>query len=1095
MIKWFARNGVAANLLMLVIVVTGLFAVSTIRMELFPQFDLDMVSIHVPYPGAAPEEVENGIVKVIEERIEGLEGIKKITSTAAEGFGAVVIEVQRGYDVKDLTDKVKVRIDAIDNFPQEAEEPTVEELIIKRDTLALAVYGDASERALKELAEELRDQLLEEPGITQVEITGIRDYEISINVREDVLRRYGLTFSEVVSAVRASSVDLPGGRIKSQGGEILLRTKGQAYVGDEFRELVLLTRPDGTHLTLGDIAEIEDGFVDDYLSTAFNGKPAAVIQVYSVGEQNVLDIADRAKAFAERVQPELPEGLHVAPFRDFSFYLKGRLMMLIENGIIGLILVFAVLTLFLRPSLAFWVALGIPISFLGAFLVLPLADVSINLASLFGFILVLGIVVDDAIVVGESVFTEFQKNGSGVESSIRGAQKVAIPVTFAVLTTVVAFIPILMLPGFLGKFFYPIPIVVIATLLWSLVESKLILPHHLTYCNVGSHNREKINLLQRVQRSIADGLERFILKVYKPSLEYALKHRYLTVTIFTALFVLASGLVAFKRVNFVFLPPVPSDYIVAVVEMPEGASVESTKRAVEQLLGGLEDLRQETADKGYGDPFDNSVVTIGTNSFEGGPGGAMSPGIQSNIAEIALELVKSEDRVGGGTIEELSAPSLGERWRELTGPIPGSQEVTFRYYAAGGAGSPIDIQLTGRDFALLQTASAEIKAQLATYEGLYDIKDNYSGGKRELKLNVKPSGEMLGITEAMLGRQVRQAFYGEEAQRIQRGRDDIKVMVRYPPEERVSIDNLQNMYIRTPDGREVPFEAVAEAELGQGYPSITRVDGQRVINVTAEANKLTADLGGIKEQLAQHGGYSMGDRAKILLRKLPLLDTVIEEPVKAEPGFMHTIEARYPGLRWSFEGESREQADSFATLIMGALLVLFLIYVLLAIPFKSYLQAFIVMGVVPFGFVGAVFGHLFMDTLLPREFPLSMLSILGIVALSGVVVNDSLVMVDYINRQRRDGMGLKQAVRDAGVARFRAILLTSLTTFVGLLPILFETSLQAQFLIPMAVSLSFGVLFATAITLMLVPCTYIILEDIKSLVTNYFRWVFTGKWG
>lgn len=1088
MIRWFARNGVAANLLALVIVAAGLFMAVTMRMELFPEFDLDAVSVQVPYPGAAPEEVESGIVEIIEERIEGIEGIKKITSIAAEGFGNVMVEVERGYDAGDIADKMKVRIDAIDNFPEQAEEPTVEEAILKRDTIALAIYGEVGERTLKELGEEVRDELLRRPNITQVEISGVRDYEISINVREEVLREYGLTFSQVVDAVRASSIDLPGGRIKSEGGEILLRTTGQAYVGDEFRDLVLITRPDGTHLTLGEIADVDDGFVDDYLATEFNGQPAIVLQVFAVGDQSVLKIAEDVKQFAKDMQPKLPEGVSITTFRDWSYYLKGRLMMLIENGIIGLMLVMAVLTLFLRPSLAFWVALGIPISFLGALLVMPFAGVSINLASLFGFILVLGIVVDDAIVVGESVFTHFQKRGPGVESSIAGAEAVAIPVTFAVLTTVVAFIPILMLPGFMGKFFYPIPIVVIATLLWSLVQSKLILPHHLTYCNVGSGKREKINWLQRQQRAVADGLERFIDNIYRPLLARAMNRRYLTMTCFGASLVIAIGLVASKHISFVFIPPVPSDYIVAKVEMPEGASVDSTKRAVAQMLEGLGKLRRETQEKGYGDPFENSVVTIGSTAFEGGgPAGMESTGIRSNVGEVALELVKSEERVGGGTIDELSAPNLGERWRELVGPIPGAKEVSFRYYAAGGAGSPVDIQLSGRSFEVLQQASEDSKEHLATYEGLYDIKDNYSGGKRELKIDVKPSGEMLGFSQLLLGRQVRQAFYGEEAQRIQRGRDDVKVMVRYPPEQRVSLDNLQDMYVRAPDGREVPFEEVATAELGQGYPRITRVDGNRVINVRAEANKLTADLGGIKRELADEGGFSFRDNLAKLLRHIPGLNALLDEPVPNEPGFLPSLQEKYPGVVWSFEGESREQAESNKSLMLSGLLVLFLIYVLMAIPFKSYSQPAIIMTAIPFGLVGAIFGHMLMGR------PLSFLSVVGIVALSGVVVNDSLVMVDYINRQRRAGVSLKEAVWEAGAARFRPIILTSLTTFVGLVPILLEKSLQAQFLIPMAVSLSFGVLFATAITLLLVPCVYLILEDIKRGVRNTLHYIWTGE--
>ena len=1049
MIRWFTQNGVAANLLAGITIITGIFAAMNIKLELFPELDLDIVSITVPYPGAAPEEVESGIVELIEDRIQDVDGIKKMTATAGEGIGTLLVEVERGYDATEISDKIKVRVDTIDNLPEEAEEPTVEELLIRNEVISLAIYGNADVKTLKEIAEFIRDELNVRESITQVDIKGVAEFEISIDVSEISLREYGLTFDDIVQAIRSSSVDIPGGSIKSQGGEILLRTTGKAYTGSGFEDIPVITRQDGTVVRVRDLATVEDGFVDDPLITEFNGQRAVLLRIYAVGDESALDVSSRVQAFAKTINNDLPEGIQVEVFRDFTYYLKGRLQMLIENGLYGLLLVLLILTLFLRPSLAFFVMLGIPISFLGSMLFLPALGISINLASLFGFILVLGIVVDDAIIVGESVFTQFQKHGgAGVEASVAGTKKVSIPVTFAVLTTIVAFLPILTIPGFLGKFFYPIPVVVIATLIWSLIQSKLVLPYHLTLCKVGGSKREKINWLQSQQRKIADSLEGFIENRYRPFLKLAINFRYATATSFIATLMIMFGLLGGKHLPFVFFPPVPSDYIVAKLVMPEGTPVALTTRAIEQMQSGLDQLIEEIKKEGHGEPFENAVVTIGGQPFEGsgGPMGDMGNSTSTNIAEIAVELIKREDLAGSGDIESLSAPNLANRWRELIGPVAGVKELSFNANAAGGAGMPIDIQLTGRDFATLQTASAAIKAKLASYEGLFDIKDNYSSGKREIQLDIHPTAQPLGLRQADLGRQVRAAFYGVEAQRIQRGRDDIKVMVRYPLDERQSVENLEDLRIRTPDGREVPFDQVADLEITEGFSSITRVDRRRVINITADADKGVADLGLIKASLKDKKGVA---------------------------GFLTTITDDYPGITWSFQGEAREQADIFASLSQMTLIAIFLIYALLAVPLKSYVQPVIVMIVIPFGLIGAIGGHILMGQ------PMSILSVLGFVALAGVVVNDSLVLVDFINHERKEGKPLRLAIEDAGAQRFRPIILTSLTTFAGLLPVLFETSLQAQFLIPMAISLSFGVLFATFITLLLVPAFYSILEDIR----------------
>lgn len=1048
MVAWFARNGVAANLLMMILIVGGLTTLFTMKQELFPGFSLDSISVRVAYPGSTPEEVEEGIVVRIEEQMQDLEGIKKITAVADEGIGMVTVEVRRGYDIRKLLNDIKSRVDAIDTFPEQAERPVVEENLIKREVLTVSIAGLADEATLKLLAERVRDDLIAMDGISQVTIGGVRSYELSVEVSEEALRRHGLTFDAVVAAVREGSLDLPAGLVRTDAGEVLLRSRSQAYTGPEFEQIVLLTRDDGSHIRIGDVGRVVDGFTDGDMESRFNGERAVSLVVFEVGEQGPIEISDLVTSYVIHLNDELPEGLAATVWKDSSFYLYDRLMLLIKNAAIGLLLVFIVLTLFLRPSLAMWVSLGIPISFLGAFLVMPLLGQSINLVSLFAFLLVLGIVVDDAIVVGERVFTEFQRSGPGVESSIIGTQAVAVPVTFAVLTTAVAFIPIIFMPGFIGKFFAPIPLIVIPTLLWSLVESKLILPYHLSLCRVGDGRRAQQNMLQRLQRRVADGLEHFVATAYRPTLRWALANRYLTVATFIGLLAITLGLLGGGWVRMLGFPVVPSDYILARIQMPEGTPYAVTEAAVRRMERELDAITAELEAKGIDSPFRYRHSSVGSQPFMGGgPMGQLDIRPAGNLGEVAVELTKSETRR-----DEESALALADLWRDRIGTIAGAKELVFLANAAGGIGDPLDIQLNSRDFRQLREVAAELREKLAGYEGLFDIRDTYPAGQEEVVLRLKPTAEVLGLRQADLARQVRQAFFGDEAQRVQRGRNDIRVMVRYSDQERHSLAALESMRIRTPDGREVPFEEVAEVHYGEGFAAINRTDRRRVVNVRADADKDSVDLNAIMRDLRE---------------------TVMPD-----------LLARYPGVSWTVEGEGRELSDAYGSLLQTTILVMFVIYALLAIPFRSYLQPFIVMAVIPFGLIGAVGGHL----LLGKD--LSILSILGMVALTGVVVNDSLVLVDYINRRRREGVSLVDAVNMAGVARFRAIMLTSLTTFVGLAPVMLETSLQAQFLIPMSISLAFGVLFATFITLLLVPALYIILEDFVRIAqrTLHLTW-------
>ena len=1072
MINWFTRNGVAANLLMLLMTFGGVVALFTLKRELFPQFSLDMITIRVPFLGASPEEVEEQVVVRIEEALQGVNGIKEINATATEGFGVVTLTVDKAYDVSKLKDDVKTRIDAIPSFPANTERPIIEDVLIQKDVIRVAVFGKASERDLKRIAERIRNDLVSLPEISQAIAESARDYEISINVSENSLQKYGLTFQQIVNAVRANSLDLPGGAIKAKGGEITLRTKEQAYRGSDFEDLVVLSDSSGAKLRLREVATIDDGFAETDLFSKFNGRPAASILVREVGNENPLLISQAVYRYIDEAKATwVPEGIELEAWSDSSFYLQGRIDMLVENGVIGFFLVLICLAIFLRPSLAFFVAIGIPVSFLATFAVAPLFGITINLLSLFAFILVLGIVVDDAIVVGESVFTEFQKNGPGVESAIRGTHMVSKPVTFAVLTTMVAFVPIFMLPGMMGKFMAVIPLAVIPTLGFSLIQSKLVLPYHLSLCRVGDKSgRAKLNPLSRLQRLFSDGLEHFIKYRYGPLLQKAITWRYYTFAAFSILLAASIALPFTGLVRFVFFPSVPSDYIFVDLSMLEGTPLEQTAAALERIEKALDSIREEDLASEKIDPVKNLSVILGLSMQQGGPSGPIASGSNSNVASVIVELAKSE-------VRDSNANDVAEKWRQRVGEIPGASRLRFIASAGGPVGLPVNIRLTGRNFDQLKAASLEIQEKLKQVEGLYDIRDTYSQGKRELKLTLHDNARALGLSAADLANQVRNAFYGAEAQRVQRDKEDVKVMVRYPSDERDSLGHLERMRIVAPDGSRVPIAEVADLQFGQGYPTISRLDRQRVINVQADSDKAVISTDEISQKV--YGTSISSDPQK--REKFAKWNTLLD-PKHFEVPIIEEVLSRYPGVKASKDGEAKDVAESAPALLGGFAIVIALIYALLAVPFKSYLQPIIVISVIPFGIAGSIIGHLCRFDFARFSFsPLdvSMLSILGMIAMAGVAVNDSLVLVERINRLREEGTPLALAVQTGSKQRFRAIILTSLTTFVGLIPILNETSLQAQFLIPMATSLAFGVLFATVNTLILVPCFYLMLEDAK----------------
>lgn len=1042
-LAWFAGHHVAANLLMAGILIAGAMSLFQTKLEVFPEFDTDTINIQVPYRGATPAEAEEGVCIRVEEAIASIEGIKRLRSAAMEGMGTVTVELYENADDQKVLDDIKAAVDRIETFPEETEKPVVAMADTRRRVITVALFGAASEKTLKALAEKIRDELTAGEGISQVEVSGVRNYEISIEVSEDSLRRYGLSFQQVASAVRLSSLDLPGGAIKTVGGEILLRTKGQKYHGEEFENITVVTRSDGTQLLLKDVATIVDGFEDSDTASRFDGDPAALIQVYRVGDEGALKIARITKEYLEQIEPTLPAGISVATWDDDSIVLRQRIGLLLRNARLGLVLVFLCLALFLNLRLALWTTMGIPISFLGGLWLAPHFDISINMVSLFAFIISLGIVVDDAIVVGENIYSYLEKGMRPIEAAIRGVREMAVPVTFAVITTIAAFAPLLYVAGMMGKVMRQIPIVVIAVLAMSLVEALIILPAHLS-----SRPRRWafisgfISVIESVQKKAQGLLEKLVNGPYRRTLNLTLEWRYATISIAIATLLMVVGLVASGYLKFSLMPKVDADNMVASLTMPQGTPVEVTERILSRIEAAAHEVAAEVEaeDPKTDEPFvRHTSLTVGERPSAGGHGPTAKKslgGTSSNIGEVNVELL-------GSDVRTVSSNYLVNRWREIVGEVPGAVSLTYQSSLFSG-GDAISVQLAHRSFPTLLKAVEGLEQAVEEYPGVKDVDNSFLVGKKELKLELTPEGRTLGLTLSDLGRQVRAGFYGEEAQRIQRGRDDVRVMVRYPESERKSLTDIESMRVRLPNGSEAPFSTVAHVTEGRGYATIDRVDRRRVVTVTADVD---ADLGNAND-----------------------INRELREAIL--PGLVRD----FPGLVFDFEGEQRNQQESLGSLKTNFLVAQLAIFALLAIPFRSYLQPLIVMSAIPFGLVGAILGHVVMG------YDLSLLSLFGMVALTGVVVNDSLIMVDLINRQRMSGVPLDQAIREAGARRFRPILLTTATTFLGLTPMILETSLQAKFLIPMAISLAFGIVFATAITLILVPNLYRILEDFRALI-------------
>ena len=1032
-----AGHSVTANLLMLVLVVGGLIVSFRTTKEFFPEMELDRVRISVSYPGASPEEVEEGIILPIEEALQSLDGIDEITSNASEGSGSVNAEVASGQDIQQLYADIKNEIDRIRTFPDEAEEPKVSVSSYRRDVLDLVIYGSHSEWTMREAAELIRDRILQSPDVTQVELVGVRDYEVTIEVDRQTLREYGLTLGAIASRVRNAAVDLPGGGVKTSGGEILVRVTEKRDWAEEFESIPIVTNADASRVYLGDIARVIDGFqesdryarygrvVEDVNGeTTIDVQRALKIDVYRVGDQTPGKVAAAVAEAVEELKVTLPEGVYVDILNSKAKMFEQRAELLLRNAFYGLVLVLCVLGLFLEARLAFWVMLGIPISFLGAFLIMPFFGATINMISMFAFIITLGIVVDDAIVVGENIYSWHQKGLPFHEAAIVGTREVAMPVTFSVLTNIVAFMPLLWVPGMMGKFFASIPIVVIAVFAVSLIESLYILPAHLSHQK--DIKRSGIGgTLHGFQQRFSHWFAHIVRDIYGPLLGKFLANRYMVVAFGIAVLLMTIGYVQSGRIRVIQIERPDSDYAFASARLPIGAPVAETE-LVAKMMG--EAARKTIAENGGIQQAEGVFLNLG----KGG----------SHQFDMRVYLTDPDVRT-------VSTAAFTSKWRANMGPVAGVDSVNFQADRGGPGGGQkgLTVQLSHRDVGTLDAAGEELAAALQKFANIKDVDDGVQLGKMQFDFTVKPEAQALGLDARSIAQQIRHSFYGAEALRQLRGRNEVKTMVRLPESQRASEFDIENLVLLTPQGGEIPILDAVDIERGRAFTVIERNNGRRVIEVTAETTS-DGDVGPIMNDL--------------------------------EATVMPALMQDFPGLSWKFEGRQADMAESMQTLVIGLLMALFCIFALLAIPFNNYYQPLVIMCCIPFGIVGAVTGHVIMG------YNLSLMSLFGVVALSGVVVNDSLVLIDFANRRQRDeGASPAIAIQQAGIARFRAILLTTLTTFGGLAPMILETSRQARFMIPMAISLGFGILFATIIVLVLVPCFYLILED--------FVAVFRGK--
>tara|TARA_B100000029_G_scaffold145715_11_gene141038 strand:- start:16792 stop:20076 length:3285 start_codon:yes stop_codon:yes gene_type:complete len=1038
-IAFMARNGVASNLLLLLMLMAGYFSYTTIVQEVFPENSLDTVTVSVTYPGATPEEIEESILLKVEEAVEAIDGVDQISSTASEGGGSVNVELDLGTDIARALDEVKSEVDQIQTFPEEAEEPDIRELTTRQVALRIALFGDVNERTLKETAYRLEDAAAALPEISYVETSAVRNYEIYADVPQSRLRALGLSLPQLAQTVGQSSLDSPAGAIETDSEEVRVRTIGQNYDQQDFENIVVLTTSDGATLRLGDIAEVRDGFEDADLITRFNDEPVAFVDIYRTSDERVLDVAESAKTLIAE-DFDLPPGVSYAIWEDSSELLEDRLSLLLRNAAFGLILVLGALTLFLDLRLAAWTAVGIGATFVGAIFILDWAGSSINMFSLFGFILALGLVVDDAVVVGENIYAERERGRTGIGAAIAGAQRVKIPVFFAVATTVTAFLPLLAVGGVIGKILADIPLVVIAVLSLSLIEALYVLPHHLSTLPDPEHKpgNPVTRFFARVQAWVDARFQTFVNGPLDRALRFVVAMPYLIVASGLALLVVFMAMIPGGLIKFSFFPEIEGDIVVAALEMPSGTTVERTAEVTERIEAAADRAMARFADQdtpadaaeadGSASPsfLEAVYTTIGQARSTNGPGGPQTT-LRPNLANVQLSLVPSAER-------DVSAVQIEEAWREELGEVPEARSLSISSSLLG-VGAPINVQLNHPDDAVLDQAGDRLMAELGRVSGVFDLESDQDAGQQEVELRLKPSARTLGVTLQDVASQVRAAFFGAEAVRVQRGREDVRVYIRLPEEERDSIADIERYRVRVPGG-EVAMSSIADVSFGEAPSVIRREDGHRIATITGDVDGDTIT----GQEVAQ------------------LLDEKI----------MPDLQADYPALQYEFGGEQEEQQESFGDLGRAFLLALLVIYALLAVPFRSYIQPLIIMAAIPFGMIGALIGHLLLGI------PLGILSMFGIIALSGVIINGSLVMIDFLNENLDNGMEPEEAMIEAAKSRFRPVMLTAITTFLGVAPITFETSLQAQFLIPMSASLGFGVLFGTALLILLIPALAII---------------------
>ena len=1050
---WFVKNSVPANLFMFFLIVGGIASYQNMKSEFFPTPDINIITIKVPYIGASPTEIESSICSKIEDRIEGISGIKKISSVSVENVGLVYATLYNPSEIDDILDQIQTVIDGIDSFPVESEKPIIKKVELIEKVIDVVIYGDVEEKTLLQVTEQINEEIKGLNEVSYTEILGNRNKEITIEISETNLEKYNLNFDQIALAINAGSIDLPGGIISTSKEDLLIRTVGQSYSGKEYEDIVIKSQGNGSQLLLKDIATIKDDFVDVDKLYRWNGIPAMFVGVNLVGDQDVLQAAEELRAYVKSKKIEMPENIEIDYFYDMARYLQDRINLLYRNFAIGITLVLILLTMFLKPSLAFWVAMGIPISFGGALLILPQIGVTVNVLSAFMFIVVLGIVVDDAIIVGENVFRRRIKlKEDNYTSTVNGTMEVLIPVFFGVLTTVVVFAPMIDLAGESGDIWKVFPLTAIPILVFSLIESTTILPSHLNHAGdwfktsfIGFGTR-----LTRIRNFCSDKLYEFVDNTWLPLVKKSIKDRYTTVAVFIGLLLISFSFLAGGWVQWTFFPKLEAEEVAISFELPEGSPIEKTKEIVGIIEDEALELKQELNNNSPAIIISDVLTTAGQQYYSDvesskSPGGpTFKSDSTPHIGEVLVILTPADDRWG-----MTGAYDIIDILRNRIGTIPGLDRLN---YSANifTVGKPIDFEFKGTNYESLTSVIEKTKLLLSSFSGVYDLNDSDRKGKSELQIELLPSAEVYGITTFEIAKQVRQGFFGEEVQRIQREDDDIRVMLKLPKEERKTMSTLENMRIRTNQGIKVPLYSVAKINEVEGSSSIRRVDGMRVVGVSSDVDVTK-------------------NTSTMILQKLLNADS---QPI----GPLSDILQEHRDVDFELAGEAAEQAEQLQDILYKFGLSIFMIYVLLAIPLKSYFKPLIVLAAIPFGFVGAILGHLLFDQ------PMSVLSVLGIVALSGVVVNDSLLLVVFINRAKEKGEETIKAVLDAVRTRFRPVVLTSVTTFLGIMPLLFNQSTQVLFLKPMAISLGVGILFSTTIILLLVPISYVIIDDFLELL-------------